>query len=153
MTWPCPITGIYPDAMLANLDQPFMSSKLQLALFYGRTCSNAPTKGNVRSSPNSSHSQKCSQNFLKSELKPKATDEGTVENHEGWLSTTDRKMIPETTAPSLVQQAHLGKTALEELLQRYFAGLRLPTMTQQATNACLQYVCLTNRDPSPTLLM
>lgn len=58
----------------------------------------------------------------KSEEKSKSNWQEHCRNHKGWLIATDRKIIPEMTAPSLVLASlcsmHLGKTALWKLLQR-----------------------------------
>lgn len=78
----------------------------------------------------------------KPEERKRITDKRIIENQGDWLVTTEKKLvIPETTAPSLVWQAHetsrLKKTALTKLLARYLAVRRLPILTQQASKFCL----------------
>lgn len=83
----------------------------------------------------------------------RTTDEEVIEKQE--LMNTERKIvISEMTAPSLVWQAH-GTMNLEKLPGRKCCKeiWCLPTLTQQASKACLQYAQnKPSRDPRPTCL-
>lgn len=76
-----------------------------------------------------------------------ALSEGGKKEGEGWWRLPDQRLfIPRTAAAQLVIQyhemTHLGKTALESLLNRYYFIDKLPTLCAQISLRCV--VCARN---------
>ena len=72
----------------------------------------------------------------------RALHEGGIKEKEGWWKLPDQRLFdPSNTAIQLVKQhhetTHLGKTALESLLSRYYLIPKLPTLYAQISARCV----------------
>jgi hypothetical protein len=79
-------------------------------------------------------------NYTKEE-KQRAKDEKGIKEKGGWWKLPDQRLfVPSAVAASLVKQhelTHLGKMALEKLLDKYYFIPKLFTMYAQVSAGCI----------------